>query len=128
MSRLSCVTESPDERRQRWTASPEAVETSVCAPFEWRFEVGAILRHVPDTTTGGILLSFDLVIRGATGIDGTGLPGSVADVGVRGARIGRRYLPSLSHQPVLAGQFESLEGAVGGDQGEAVGQRVHRDR
>ena len=34
-------------------------------------------------------MSFDLVIRGAKVVDGTGLPGYVADVGIRGERIGR---------------------------------------
>ncbi|MBY0401037.1 amidohydrolase family protein, partial [Myxococcota bacterium] len=34
-------------------------------------------------------MGFDLVIRGAKVIDGTGLPGYVADVGIRGERIGR---------------------------------------
>jgi N-acyl-D-aspartate/D-glutamate deacylase len=34
-------------------------------------------------------MDFDLVIRGARVIDGTGLPAFVADVGIRGERIGR---------------------------------------
>jgi len=34
-------------------------------------------------------MSFDLVIRGAKVVDGSGLPAYVADVGVRGERIGR---------------------------------------
>jgi len=34
-------------------------------------------------------MGFDLVIRGANVVDGTGLPGYVADVGIRGERIAR---------------------------------------
>ena len=34
-------------------------------------------------------MSFDLVIRGARVVDGSGLPAYIADVGIRGERIGR---------------------------------------
>ena len=74
------------------TAAASAGAGDACRP--WRAPLS------PSRTATIAAMSFYLLIRGGTLVDGTGAPGRRADVGVTGARVLGRYVPERRVLPL----------------------------